>query len=222
MNSVNDETGAEAIVRKLLQEAVRELREQFMCGVAEVRGKCCARVDRRFDLFRIRTCVADADCDSGLRQSSDVPRRLRPMRRERDEPDIAGGCVLPACEFIKVGGTHPLGRMGSAWPVFGVDMRALEMKPCDRSAAGQGSFCAMEVAETCQHFAGRPSDYGGEAAGNAGGEDGVQSPADFFDRGARVVEIHAGEAVDLEVDEAGRSDQTRWSHWNSLCLIVIK
>ena len=67
MNSVDDETGAEAILRELFEQIVRELRQQFMGGVTEVRGERCASVDRGRDLFRIRPCVANADRNSGLR-----------------------------------------------------------------------------------------------------------------------------------------------------------
>ena len=62
------------------------------------------------------------------------------MRRERDEPDVAGCGVLPTREFIEVGWTNPLGGMGSTRSLFGADMRAFNVKSGDRATAGQGDL----------------------------------------------------------------------------------
>jgi hypothetical protein len=135
------------------------------------------------------------------------------VRRQRDEADVAAGRSLPTLEFIEVGRADILHGMRATGPVGGVDMRALHVKSGDRATARQGGLSAMQVSQTGEHAIGRSGDYGGQTAGHAGGEDGIEGAADVLSGMGGVVEIDAGEAVHLEVDKSGSEKNVWWRTW---------
>ena len=106
--------------------------------------------------------------------------------------------------------------MGTARAVLRRDVGAFDMEAGDGGALGEGLAGGGEVAEAGEHVAGCPGDDGGVEARDAGGELGAEGAGDLLVGGAGVIVIDAGEAVDLEVDEAGGEEEIRgfggWRH----------
>ena len=60
-----------------------------------------------------------------------------------------------------------------------------------------------KIAEAAQHVVGATSDDGGQTAGNAGLENGVEGASQVGQRDNGIIKIDAHEAVDLDVNKAG-------------------
>jgi hypothetical protein len=118
------------------------------------------------------------------------------MGREGDEADVAVSGILPALEFGDVGRADVVAGVGSARSVFGFDVGSFDVEASDN---GVLLLRGSEVAKAGEHVIGGTGDDGGEAAGDAGREDGFEGVVEVGGGGVRVVEIDASEAVDLEM-----------------------
>jgi hypothetical protein len=175
-----------------------------MRPVAEMRGERCAGIHGGGNLPSRGASMSDRCGDTGIRDRADVAGRFRPVRRKRDEPDVAVRRVLPAMEFGNIRRTHPAPRMRSARAIFGFDVRAFHVKPGDGTPPRQFPLCLPQVSQALQHVVGTAGNHGGQAARDAGSENGVERERDLSDRRAGVVEVQTRETVHLDVDEAGR------------------
>ena len=122
-------------------------------------------------------------------------------------PDAAAGGVLPAMELVEIGRPDPLARMRAARAVFGRNVRAFHVEALDGVAFRKRLAGRRQIAQARGHGVGRSGDHGGVEARDAGGELRAQRARDLFVRGRRVVVVDAGEAIDLQIDEAGREPQ---------------
>src|ERR1019366_8306286 len=110
----------------------------------------------------------------------------------------------PAAEFIGIGRPYPPGRMRAARAISRADMRSFHMEAGNSSAAREFLLRAVQIREAGEHVRRRAGNHRGKETCDAGSEDGVDGAGDFEQRGEGRIEVDAGEAVDLKVDETGR------------------
>ena len=173
-------------------------------AVAEVRGERCAGAHGVLDLAVRGLKVADGDDRAFTDQVLDVARRFGPFRRDRDQAGVALGGVLPAMEFLDIRRAHPARGMGAARTVVRRDMRALDVEAFEGAAVRELALGAGQVAQGPEHGFGRAGDDGRKKTRDAGAEKDFERAGDLVLGRVGIAVIDAGEAVDLEVDEAGR------------------
>ena len=105
-------------------------------------------------------------------------------------------------KLVEIGRAHPLTRMGAARTILGGDVGAFDVEAVDGRALGQGFTGGGEIPKALQHLTGRSRDHRGVQASDSRGELGAEGTSDVFVGRARMVVVHAGEAVDLEIDES--------------------
>ena len=203
VDAVDDEAGHQAVFGQLFPDVVGVAAEEGMRAVAEVGGKGGSGGHGGGDLGGGCLGVTDGGDYAFGGDALDVAGRVGPFGGESDDANKSGGGVLPAVELVEVGRTDPLAGMGSAGPILGGDVGALDVEAVDCVATGDVFPGGGEIAQAGQHLLGRTGDHRRVKAGDSGGELGLQGAGDLFMGGSRVIVIDSGEAVDLEVDEAG-------------------
>ena len=83
-------------------------------------------------------------------------------------------------------------------------MRPFHVEAVHSLPFGQGFPGAGQIAEASHHIRGRTGDHRGIEARHASSKLGMERARDFFMRGLRVIVIHCGETIDLQIDPAGR------------------
>ncbi len=163
------------------------------------------------DLTGARIGVADGGDHTGFCDPLDVARGFGPFGRKGHDSYQAARGLLPAQELVEVGRTHPLPWMCAARAILGAEVGAFNMKALDGLSTGYGIARCGKVAQAGRHRIGRAGDHGGKQARNAGGELCRQGTSDLRMRRGRIVVVHAGEAVDLKVNEPGSQPQVAGS-----------
>ena len=160
------------------------------------------RFDRRIDLIRACARVADRSGDAVFHNGGDELRGLGPMRRKRNQADVAVRGFLPAVVLTQIRRTYPLSGMCAPRTIVGTDEGPLYVKTRYRVGAGQFDLRAPHVPKTRDHIAGRPCNHGGKTARRPRDQDCVESPRNVDQRCARIIEIDSGKTVYLNVDKS--------------------
>ena len=169
MVAVDNEAGGKAVFGKLIPNEILTPGQGGTGSVAEVSGESRAGADRILNLPGGRFGVADADHDALASDVVDIARGIRPLRRERDQPDVALRGFLPTLELVEVGRAHPLGGMGSAGTVVRGDVRSFYMEGFDRSGGFTERFLgSSQVLDRGEHGIGRAGDDGWKESRDAG------------------------------------------------------
>ena len=137
-----------------------------------------------------------------LRELFDVARRFGPLRRQRDQPNVTLGGILPAAEFFEIRRPDPARRMRAARTIVRRDVRTLDVKRFHRRTFGERLARPRQIAQRSQHVFRRSGDHGGKEARHAGRKHRADRTRDFFHRrrSGRIV-IDTRESVHLQVDE---------------------
>src|SRR6185295_10940444 len=127
MNAVDNETRGEFVFSQLLPDVVRVAGKYRIRSVAKMRGKRRAGTHSVGNLLSRSPRVADAGDHAFLRELVDIVRRFGPLRRERHQPNIALGCILPALELFEIRRTDPARRMRPARTIVRRNVRTLDV-----------------------------------------------------------------------------------------------
>lgn len=180
-----------------------------MRAVAQVRGKLRAGLDRVLNLTLRGRGMADGGHDALPGEPLNEGHAPGRFRGHGHQPDGAAGRLLKAAELIAVGRADVLAGVRAARPVLRRNVRPFQVD------AGDGRpdlRVARGLRRRPQAGLDSPAPAGDDRrqeAGDAGGPQAANRAAVILHAGARGVEVHAGEAIHLQVDQARRQPVAR-------------
>lgn len=208
--AVDDEARTHLVGGEQLPDRIGMARQQLRASVAQMRGQRGAGGDGVGNLPRRRRRVADGDADPVADEMIDQRQRPADLRRERDESDASAGRLLTALEIVDARIDHMRARVRAPRPVLGRHVRSLHVDARDRRVldAGHHPRAGRKVVE-------RRGDERRQAPRHSRPAQTVESQQYLVFREIRSVEIDAGEAVHLEIEQPRQLD----SHAASLSRI---
>ena len=204
MNAVDDQPGAQLVGGHLLLNVVGEAWQHVMRAVAKMSTHRCAGFDRRVDLLAVGVGVADGDRHALLGDVFNNVERTLLLGCQRKQADVALRGLLELLPLLHARPTNMFHRMRAARPVNPRDPWTFDMKARHRAAVGQLTARVRQVLQRAADVVVRAGDHGGQKAGDAGRTDDFDRAGDLVMRRVGRVVVDAGEAVDLDVDHAGR------------------
>lgn len=207
MDSVGDERGAEGVLGHLGDDGVSVAVEEAGAAVTEVGGEEGAGAEGFLDVVAGGHGMAEGGDDVVVGEIFDERDGSLGFGREGDHGDATARGFLEGLECGAVGGLDRIERVGASSPVLGTDERAFEVEAGDLGAVGQSSGQEGELMEEGLKEGGLGRDEGGEHDRAAGFFQAGEGVSDVLGSGLCVVKIATGEAVDLNVAEAGAVDR---------------
>ena len=205
MMAVDDEAREQFVVRELLPDDVRMARERRRAAVAEMRRQRRASFHGGVNVIRRGGGVTERHTNPARDEMLDQRDRARHFRRQRDEHDPPVGCLLTPREIVDGRGDAMLARMRAAKAVERRDIRALHVNARDRAV---GIWMTHDDARARREVIQRRRDDRRQAARHAGRAHRIERARHAIGRAGRwIVEVDAGEAVHLQVDESGHAHQ---------------
>jgi hypothetical protein len=204
MDAVGDEAGGQPVLGELREQGVGELGKQRWQPVAEMRRQAGAGGCGGGDGGVVGGAVADRHQLVLRARPADERVAAGQFGGQRDQQDRSAGGGFQAPQEGDVRRRHAGGWVAAGIAGLGVEERALEMIARDHEGAvPAGGDGRVERCQAGQQRVGRGGDQRRQAACDAVQPHRGQGVVHGGRGQRRVVEIHPGIAVHLQVDEAG-------------------